>query len=57
MNKKHYIEPTTHEIRIETVRMMAGSDETMVVEKSGENAVTDVDDILSRRSFSVWEEE
>lgn len=53
--KKNYIEPKLMVINIETQGVIATS--TMQVNSSDSDAITENNDVLSRKSFSAWDEE
>ena len=53
--KKTYINPNTKIVKIQTARMMAGSE---LGKYSGNgNTISDNDAVLSRRRNSVWDED
>lgn len=53
--KKTYINPNTKIVKIQTARMMAGSE---LGKYSGEgNTISSNDAVLSRRRNSVWDED
>ena len=53
--KKNYIEPKLMVINIETQGVIATS--TMQVNSSDSYVIKDNDAVLSRKSFSIWDEE
>lgn len=53
--KKNYIIPTTIVMQIETASMIAQS--TLTLDSSDANSVTSEDDLLSRHSFSIWDDD
>lgn len=53
--KKNYIEPKLMVINIETQGVIATS--TMQVNSSDTDGIINNNDVLSRKSFSIWDEE
>ena len=56
MKKTMYNTPTTKVVRIKLNNLIAASNETLQV-VGGTETVTDTEDLLSRRSKSIWDDE
>jgi len=52
MKKQLYITPATDVVRVETIKMLADSLKMNTSQEAQE--VTEVEDLLSRRTFSIW---
>lgn len=52
MKKQQYIVPTTDVVRVETIKMLADSLKMNTSQEAQE--VTEVEELLSRRNFSIW---
>ena len=55
MKKQLYITPTTDVVRVETIKMLADSLKMNTSQEAQE--VTEVEDLLSRRNFSIWSDD
>jgi len=55
MKKQQYISPATDVVRVETIKMLADSLKMNTSQEAQE--VTEVEDLLSRRTFSIWSDD
>ena len=55
MKKQLYITPATDVVRVETIKMLADSLKMNTSQEAQE--VTEVEDLLSRRTFSIWSDD
>ena len=55
--KKTYINPNTKIVKIQTARMMAGSELGKYSSDGNGNTISSNDAVLSRRRNSVWDED